>query len=363
MNPRAFPLFFGLGLASLFSGGCATTASLHIPASPPPAWTHSSPDPSYLRLPITLSLPKVGTLKRVISDWARDLSDIPEVLIPKNGKFRFPSIPKIVTFWEAAQKPIYIDKGIWLLLRPEWISTGFARPNPNNLLKVDLILEVKTFPTLIFGSKPNSPRKPLPPLHLYKSGPLGFQAVGDTFISFEEANKNLIDPKNGMVGRVIPGSGEYRLRILGIKLYGSKGTVVAQVRLKYNRPLNIDGKPVQLTVYFRGIPKYDAKAKAFYLRRLDFDVKTNDFLTGVAGWIFKSDILKELRRHARIPIGRKLAALKERMNVVLNRPVGKYNRLETRVDSFDFLDAYVDKAGIQARLSLKGKAELKLLGE
>jgi hypothetical protein len=96
------------------------------------------------------------------------------------------------------------------------------------------------------------------------------------------------------------------------------------------------------------------------LKRLDFDVKTGDFITEVASWIFKSDILNALRKKAHIPIGTELDKLKERMNIVLNCQVGKHSRLVTHVDSFRVLEAHVNHDGIQAQISLDGTAQLHL---
>jgi len=359
------PLLPLLLSTSLFLGGCATT-SLHIPSSPPPAWTFEPPPPTYIRLPVTLSIPKVGTVIGGLKS-----------LVPKKEKLggaieEFPKdplktliaalpLPRLEKLWEAAQEPIFIEEGIWLMLRPEWFSTGVAVPSLN-LFKSHPVLEMKTYPTLVFGPKPELKKKKFPPIHWYKSGPSGFQAVGDTFISFEEANRILADPKTKLVGRVVPGSGSYKLRIKGVRLYGAAGKVIAQVNVEYNRPLNIDNKPVKMTIYFRGRPWYDPKRKQFYLSHLDFDVKTNDFLTQVASWILKSDLIKDIKRHARIPIGPKLEQLRERMNEVLNRDILTMSRLETRVDSFDFERAYVGKDGIIAQLSVKGEATLRLLG-
>jgi hypothetical protein len=216
------------------------------------------------------------------------------------------------------------------------------------------------YPILVFGNKPQAEKKIMPPFKNYKSGPSGFHAVSNTVISFKEANKQLTDPRFGLVNRVIPGSGDYKLRIKGIRLYGSGGQVIAEVKIQYNPFINLDDKLARMTVYFRGYPQYDPKKEVFTLRNLDFDVKTGDFLMQVANWIFKSDILKVLRRKARIPIGPKLDQLKDRMNVVLNLPVGKHSRLQTQMESFRVLDAFVNKDGIQAQVSLDGDAQLNL---
>jgi hypothetical protein len=99
----------------------------------------------------------------------------------------------------------------------------------------------------------------------------------------------------------------------------------------------------------------------FYLKDLDFDVKTGDFLVQVASWILRSDILNSLKKKAYIPLGKRLIELKGRMNEVLNRPLGKHDRLETHVETFRILDAFVDQEGIKAQMSLDGTAQLDIL--
>ena len=270
------------------------------------------------------------------------------------------SFGEISNFWDSAQEPIFIDNGIWLLIRPQSISTGLTRFDPRHPLDLRTVLEMTAYPVLVFGKKPEAHKKIMPPFKMYKSGPSGFHAVSNAVISFKEANYQLVDPHFGLVNQVIPGSGNFKLRIKGIRLYGSGGHVIAEVKIEYNPVLNLGSQPARMTVYFGGVPRYDPQKELFELTRLDFDVKTGDFLMQVANWIFKSDILKALRQKARVPIGPKLAQLKEKMNVVLNRPVGNHSRLQTQVKSFRVLDAFVDKDGIQAQVSLEGDALLNL---
>ncbi|HEV2354660.1 MAG TPA: DUF4403 family protein, partial [Puia sp.] len=147
----------------------------------------------------------------------------------------------------------------------------------------------------------------------------------------------------------------------GIRLYGAGGKVIAEVQLTYNPFLiNLGSKPAQMTIYFRGTPRYSLKKRLFYMPDLDFDVKTSDFLVQVADWILKSDIRKELRRKARIPVGPKLDFLKARMDEVLNRRSNPFISLSTEVKTFTILDSYADKEGIQARVALDGDSQLNV---
>jgi hypothetical protein len=370
MKIRRFSFFIPLLALSLYLSGCATTKeSLYIPPSDSAKRSFGPPPPAVIRLPVKLALPKITALPKDLTEWidreihkleepSRKPQDYRWLISPLLENSGLSGIPKL---WDAIQEPIFIDKNIWLLIRPEELSSGLAEAEKGNPLLWNVVLEMIAHPVLSFGEKPTVEKKVLPPLRPYKAGPTGFHAVGNTTISFEEANRILADPQSGLVNYPIKGTGSYRLRVKGVRLYGSGGKVIAQTRIEYYPLINLEGKPSQMTIYFRGVPQYDPAKEVFYLKHLDFDVKTGDFLMQVASWILKSDILNALRKKAHIPIGGKLEQLRERMNEVLTRPVGNHSGLVTQVDSFRILDAFVDRDGIQVQMSLEGTSHLELL--
>jgi hypothetical protein len=163
----------------------------------------------------------------------------------------------IPMLWEDAQEPILIDKDNWLTMDLQSLSSGLAQVDPKNPLKWETVLEVTAYPKVVFGKEPTVEKKKLPPFSLYKPGPTGFHAIGNAAISFKEANHFLADPKSGLVNRVIPGTGSYRLKIKKVDLYGSEGKVIAQVLIEYYPLVNLEGNPSQMTIYFRGTPHFD----------------------------------------------------------------------------------------------------------
>ena len=269
--------------------------------------------------------------------------------------------PKAEDIWTLMQEPIFLDKGIWLLIRPENISTGLMKADPKEPLKLETVLELWAHPIIFFGDDPHVERKPLPPLAPFEPGRPGFRAISNVSISFKEANRFLCDSKTGLINFVVPGTGAQKLTVRGIRLYGAGGKVIAEVQLTYNPFLvNFTGKPAHMTIYFRGTPHYSLKKRLFYMPDLDFDVKTSDFLVQVADWILRSDIRKELRQKARIPVGPKLDFLKSRMDEVLNKRLNPYVSLSTEVKTFTILDSFADKNGIQARIALDGDSQLNV---
>lgn len=368
--PSFFTICLWTGLGSLVAGCATSKPSLYIEPSDSQPRAFAPAPPTVIRLPIRLGLPKITDLPKDIPRWMdQQVHRVNSILQTKvkDLKWAFPSLrgvtdlEKLPQLWDAMQEPIFLEKNIWLLIHPEALSSGLDQADPKNPFHWWIVLEMTAHPQVVFGPEPTFTLKKIPPFGLYKPGQEGFHAVGNTTVSFREANRILADPKNGLVNYRIKGSGSYRLKVKSVKLYGSEGEVIAQTLIEYYPLVNFEGNPSQMTIYFRGHPTYDPQKQTFYLKDLDFDVKTGDLLMQVADWILKSDIRNALRKKAHIPVGGKLEQLRQRMNVVLNRPVGQHAKLETNMDSFRILDAFVDRDGIQAQMSLDGTSQLELL--
>jgi hypothetical protein len=268
--------------------------------------------------------------------------------------------PRAREVWAQIQEPIYLDKGIWFLLQPKSMSVGEIHLNPLHPETIDTVFQMSADPKILFGPKPDPAKLKLPPLSHFEKGPEGFHAVSNLLISYPEAGRLITDLHMGIIGHVFPETGDRKLKITGLRFYGSGGKVVTQVKLQYNPIVNFEGKPAEMTVYLVGSLRYSAKNRIFQLPDLDFDVKTGDFLVQVAEWIFKSDIRNLLREKARIPVGAKLDDLKQKLAEALNRPLGERLHLTTRVNNFRVLDAFADNEGMKARVALDGEAQMNV---
>jgi hypothetical protein len=202
----------------------------------------------------------------------------------------------------------------------------------------------------------------MPPLRKYQPGPGNFQAMSNTRISYQEINQYFKDPRLKIIGMVLPGSGDRKLTLEGIRLYGSGGQVVVEVKVHYN-PLiiNLGGKPAKLTVYLRGTPRYRPKGQVFDMPDLDYDIKSSDLMVQIADMVLKSDFRNALRKAAQIPVGNNMEVVKGKINKALNRPLGPYAQLHAQVNSFKVLDGFADNEGLDVRLSLKGTATLEVI--
>ena len=352
----------GLALGLLFMGGvgCRTLPSYPVPVLPPPVRSFPAVKPGVVRLPVEVTFPSGGDILQHLSNlvkgeiqrWMPDSRTMPGLNMESH----------IGNLWTTMQNPIYLDKDLWLLIRPRDLSIGMARADLKRATTLHSVLEMTAEPEIIFGPKPLTTPMSMPPLKKYKPGPGNFQAISNTRIGYEEINQYFKDPRLKIIGMVLPGSGDRKLTLEGIRLYGSGGKVVVEVKVHYS-PLfiNLEGKPAKLTVYLIGTPRYRPKGQVFDMPDLDYDIKSSDLMVQIADLVLKTDFRNALRKAAQIPIGGKMGIVKAKIDKALNRPLGPYAQLHARVNSFKVLAGFADNEGIDVRLSIKGTATLEVV--
>jgi hypothetical protein len=356
-KPARIPFF--LALLPLLAAGCATLPPHYVPVLPAPVTSFPPVKPGMVRLPVIITFPGKSNLLQHFSNLF--IGGLQKIMPDPRGMPGLHLKTHISDLWATMQEPIYLDKGLWLLIQPGTLSVGMMRTDLKKASTVHSVLEMTALPEIIFGPKPLTHPLTIPTLQKFQKGPGIFQAMSNTRISYKEANQYFRDPRLKIIGRVVPGSGERKLTLEGIRLYGSGGQVIVEVKLEYS-PLiiNLGSKPAKLTVYLRGTPRYLPKQQVFDMPDLDYDIKSSDLMIQIADWMLKSDFRDELRRTARIPIGRNLDVVKGKIDKALNRPLGRHAYLHTQVNSFKVLDGFADNEGIEVRLSIEGAATLEV---
>lgn len=287
-------------MLTLLAIGCAGTSN-EVKVLPAPMRTFPSAEPALIRLPVVLLFPSGADLLNHVTGFFKN-GWLPKMGVPLQAPglhLKF----SVIDVWKKIQKPIFLYKDVWLLIRPETLSIGSVRADPGNILTAHTALEMTARPELVFGPEPETTVLAQPPLTEFMPGPPTFQAVSNTFIGYRELNAHFRDPRMRLIGRVLSGTGQ-KVTIDGIRMYGSGGQVVVEVKLHYN-PLiiNLGSKPAKLTVYLRGTPHYLAKQQAFDLPDLDYDLKSSDLMVQMADMFFKNDFKNQLRQVARLPRG------------------------------------------------------------
>lgn len=354
----------GLGLLLVLGPflalGCRSIPTNYVGIEPAPARSFPPVKPGLVRLPVNILFPSGGDLFQHIGNLFK--GGVKQLVPDLRGIPGFKLRSQLSELWGKMQPPIRLDKDLWLLIRPETLSVGMMRTDLKRVSTLRTVLEMTANPEIIFGPKPSITPMAMPRLQPFQPGPGTFRAMSNVRINYKEINQYFRDPRLKLIGMVLPGTGERKLTLRGIRFYGSGGKVIAEVKLHYNPPIvNFTGKPADLTVYLRGTPRYLPEERVFDLPDLDFDVKSNDLMVQVADWIFKSDFKNELRRIAKLPIGPKMDKLKEKMNLALNRPLNKFTRLSAQVNALKVLDGFADNEGVEVQIAVQGIANMEVI--
>jgi hypothetical protein len=352
LNCKATLVF--LSILLFLTAGCGTVPSHYVPILPPLVRSFPPVKPGLVRLPIDITFPSGGDIFQHMANLFKGgIKQVMQGVILKSH---------MKVLWAKMDVPILLDKNLWLLVRPETLSVGKMRTDLKRASTAHAVLEMTANPEIIFGPKPLTIPGEMPPLQRFQPGPGIFQAMSNTHMNYEEANRYFRDPRMKLIGMVLPNSGLRKLTIEGIRLYGSGGKVIVEVKLQYNPPIiNFTGKPANLTLYLRGTPRYLPKQRIFDLPDLDYDIKSNDLIVQIADFIFKSDFKNQLRQIAIFPMGSKMDIIKEKIIKALNRPLGRFARLSTQVNSFEVVDGFADNEGIEVLISIKGTATLEVI--
>jgi hypothetical protein len=307
-----------------------------------------------LRLPVVVTFPQGGGVFQHMANLVKaGIKDVAQETILKSS---------MKALWAKMESPIRMDNGLWLMIRPQSLSVGKMRTDLKQASTLHAVLELVASPEILFGPKPLITPVEMPPLQPFQPGPGIFQAMTNTHIDYEDANRYFRDPRMNIIGKVLPGTGDRKLTIKGLRLYGSSGQVIVEAKLDYNPPvINMTSKPAHLTLYLRGTPRYLPKRRVFDLPDLEYDIKSDDLILQVADFVMKSEFKNQLRRVAIVPVGAKMDILKAKMNKMLNRSMGRYTHVRTQVNSFEVLDGYADNKGLEVRVSLKGTATLEVI--
>ena len=337
-----------------FDAAPSPNANVVVEVLPPPARSFPPVKPGMIRLPVDIIFPPGGDAFHHIADLVKGgIKQVAQETVLKS---------RMRALWAKMESPIRMDKDLWLLVRPESLSVGKMRTDLKQASTLHAVLELVASPEIRFGPKPLTTPVEMPPLRPFQPGPGTFQAMTNTHINYEDANRYFRDPRMKLIGKVLPGSGERKLTITGLRIYGSGGKVIVEVKLHYNPPIiTLDSKPGYLTLYLRGTPRYLPERRVFDLPDLEYDIKSNDLLLQVADFIFKSDFRNQLRRIAIVPVGAKMDILKKMINKKLNRALGRWAHIRTQVNTFEILDGYADNEGIEARGTLQGTATLEVI--
>jgi hypothetical protein len=206
MNFIRIKIFLVIAGLCFCAAGCGTVPLREVEVLPAPIRNFPLPPNAIVRIPVEIRFSDKGGLLQPLADLFKTgtLDVMPYVDAIPGFKGRLGSL------WKVIQKPIFIDRDVWLTVNPVALGVGRMRIDPQKPKTAHTILEMVARPELFFGKQPPpSIQTAMPPLMSFKPGPVTFRATSNLSMSYREANNYFKDPKMGIIGKPLKGTGDF----------------------------------------------------------------------------------------------------------------------------------------------------------
>lgn len=252
--------------------------------------------------------------------------------------------------WQQISKPIQLDQGIWLDLRPQAIATS---PLSTEGGQIVLGLHMEARPRIVLGQAPEVQLVPLPSLGQQSTGD-GFHVIVPIEIGYEEATRRLREtlglPDKPL--RYPPGDASL-IEIKDVEVSAVGGQVVIRAAL---------GGNAAGWMYLVGKPHYDALTQTLSFPALDYTVETQGALPRPAEGFEPEPVRQGFRASAKIRLQDRIAEWQSRMARVLNRSLGRLE-LSGTIQSLELIGLAADSEHrrfiLQVRMSGRIAAALR----
>lgn len=214
----------------------------------------------------------------------------------------------VVQAWNAALQPYLLSEKYhtWLKVTPTELLMTPLRTNGD---RIRATVGIRAVTQTVFGERPLvKPVTDVPDLKLVPTVPDAFRVSLVAQLTYAEARRLLADTLRGRPFSF--SENRYTVRVTDVDLYGSDGKLI----LKVDVTGSLNG-----TVYFRGVPYYDAREKTIELRDLDYDIDTRSLLARTASWFLQGRITRQLQDAFRFPVGEQLDATRRQVQAAIQR--------------------------------------------
>jgi len=255
--------------------------------------------------------------------------------------------PRFQQVWDQLNK-VYNIYGLgWLKINPQKlrINNLFAQ---NDSLNVYLGLSAK--PVISF-EKPQEQRSRVPNIGSFTRKP-GFNIFLDAVLSYDSLTNILNQQVAGKKFDFKKGFIKKKFIINECKIYGAGNE---KLIIKINFSGTNEG-----VVYLVGTPVYNIEKRTIEVTKIDFDIKSKNFLLGSADWLFDKKITKEITKYARFDLGAYIDTAKETINKQLNQEWIKGIRSYGNINDIKLIGIYPMAKQLVIRSNCTGDLSVKV---
>lgn len=251
--------------------------------------------------------------------------------------------PYALEAWKSLNQPLILNEEyrVWLSMQP---SGFFATP----IMARDGVIRIRTGLQAVIetqvGEKPAAgPPGPLPRLKIGDEAGERVVINASVDIPFAEINRQASQYLSGQTFT----QGKRSVKVEAVSIYGSNGKMVAEAKLSGS---------FRGTVYFKGIPAFDATDSTLMLRDFDFDLATRNVLVKSAAWLYQGGFRNMIARQMVWPMASEIRMIFGEANRQLkNYRLADGVFLRGQLERLSVDDILLTPDGVRPYLSAEGK--------
>jgi hypothetical protein len=254
---------------------------------------------------------------------------------------------RIEEWWTKLQEPIRLTDSLWLVFRPETITSGPAHGLGDSL---EIELAMRARPGIMMGPRPPLAPVALPSLDTGSVSP-GLELVVEALADYRAVSAFLQSEVGGSevrrAGRTV--------RLESLRVFGIGGGRLA---------LEVwTSGDVVSRLFLTGTPSLDPNTGQFSIPDLDYDMRTRSVLFATLSWLGTKPLRDLLRERASWPATPAVAWLSDRLREGLNRNLSDELRVSGEVTGLHILGIHALRDLLLVRVSATGNARLFIVDD
>jgi hypothetical protein len=282
--------------------------------------------------------------RSIVEGITQPLQQALSTMVSKNINDILPLKSQVAKVWNAAQKPVLVDKNYsaWLKLTPREV-TFFPLQAQNN--RVLLSVGITSFAEMIVGPEPAAqPLTPLPPLKTVATLDRSFRIALNADLFYKDivnlASPLLLNKEFSSDGRTIV--------LKSLELYGNGDKFVIRVETQGA----LDG-----VFYLTGKPHFDSRTNVFSVEEVDFDMQSQSLLLQSADWFLHGTIKDKIQEKLNMDLTKRLEESREMAGkAIAQRQLVDHVLLKGSIKNLKFSDVLVQKDKISIQVYTEGES-------
>jgi len=289
-----------------------------------------------------LSLKPRSIIEGITQPVQKTLSDV----ISKAINDQYPLKPQIAKAWNAAQKPVLLDKSYnaWLRIIPAEVIL-YPLYAQNNQVKLSLGLT--SYAELVVGPEPATrPPVPLPNLKVVNNLDRNFRIALNADLFYKDI-LGIVSPL--LLNKEFVSDGK-RVVLKDLDLYGNGDKLVIKVETRGD---------LAGVFYLTCKPGFNPQTNLFSVEDVDFDMSTESLLLQSADWFLHGTIKSVIQEKLNMDLTQKLEQSREMAQKAMNQvKLAEHIFLKGSVKTVKFSDVMVQRDKISIQLYSEGETAI-----